>query len=141
MLCLYNSSNNSCEQAKLPYTTLYQESIGTTIEGVQFTVLGMTEWKLLDIDNGIRVMGMDASYSGIDGTQIGGDVMIRMYDNDCSYSDHLCCCGCSYSVSCCSLLYEAKELIVFLSIRVSLLNKQQKAEESRSPFRSCSCTT
>ena len=53
----FSLTDNSCEQAKLPYTTLYQESIGTTIEDVQFTVL----------DNVIRVMGMDASYSGIDG--------------------------------------------------------------------------
>lgn len=37
----------SCEQAKLPYTTVYSESIGTTVEGVHFYYDGRSKWMMI----------------------------------------------------------------------------------------------
>ena len=60
-------SDLSCEQAKLPYTTLYKESIGTTVESVHLYYGGTFLPFPLPVDEKIWFMDMEAVYNGMNG--------------------------------------------------------------------------
>ena len=52
----------SCDQAKIPYTEVYANSIGTTVENV----------RIMHTSDSITIMGLSASSSGINGANIYG---------------------------------------------------------------------
>lgn len=56
-----------CDQANLPYTTVYAESIGTTVEHVRIRSGSKHFPRYQFVDEVIHLMGMDAYYTGLTG--------------------------------------------------------------------------
>ena len=69
-------SDLSCEQAKLPYTILYKDSIGTTVENVHVYYGGISLLFPLLVDEKIWLMDMEAAYNGMNGIVVIFDVMV-----------------------------------------------------------------
>lgn len=57
----------SCDQANLPYTTVYADTVGTTVKDVRIRNGGIVYWILIRVDKVIYMMGLEASYSGLSG--------------------------------------------------------------------------
>ena len=60
-------SNNECTQAGLPYTRVYTDSIGTTIQGVRIQSSGSASSGHSLVDKRIQFLGLTAKQSGIAG--------------------------------------------------------------------------
>ena len=60
-------SSNECTQAGLPYTKVYANSIGTTIEGVRIQSSGNASSTHSVVDEQIQFLGLTATRSGITG--------------------------------------------------------------------------
>ena len=44
-MAVVRGSSNACTQAGLPYTTVYADSIGTTVQNVRILYSGFTEFR------------------------------------------------------------------------------------------------
>ena len=60
-------SSNECTQAGLPYTRVYTDSIGTTIQGVRIHSSGSASSGHSLVDKRIQFLGLTAKQSGIAG--------------------------------------------------------------------------
>ena len=79
--------NIMCYQANLPYTTLYSNSVGTTVEDVRIRSGSYISYPTWYLDEVIYVMGLEAFYTGITGIYLLLFwIWYRLYNTD--YPDY-----------------------------------------------------